>query len=201
MAEFKSLCVFCGATTRCDPSYLKQAFAIGALLADNGITLVYGGAVIGLMGAVADGSLSRGGQVIGVIPEHLQSVEKGHEKLTKLYVVKNMHERKQKMFDLSEGIIVLPGGFGTLDEICEILTWKQLALHAKPIVFFNSNGYWDHFRRMLESMKEERFIRDEHLDFLEYVDKEEHILDALSANRSHYHLKFVGHSDVLVDVK
>lgn len=201
MISFKSLCVFCGASTRCDKSYIEKAFSVGEMLADNGITLIYGGATIGLMGAVADGALSKGGHVIGIIPEHLQDIEEGHSKLTELHVVKNMHARKQKMFDLSEGIIVLPGGFGTLDEIFEILTWKQLALHAKPITFFNHNGYWNHFKTMVEEMHKENFIREDHLDFFEYVDDEADLLKSLSNNREKYHLKFIGHSDVLAEIK
>lgn len=193
---FQALTVFCGGSTRCDQSYVDKAFYIGELLALNGITVIYGGGNIGLMGALANGAISKNGQVIGVIPEHLQEVEIGHPHLTQLHIVKNMHERKQKMFDLSEGFIVLPGGFGTLDEIFEILTWKQIALHSKPITFFNHNGYWDGLKNMVNGMLKEKFIREKHLDFFEFTDHEDKILSSLEDSVKRYRLKFIGHTEV-----
>ncbi len=194
---FKSLGVYCGGSTRCDKSYVEMAFSLGALLAKKGITLVYGGGNIGLMKAVADGAVSEKGNAIGIIPKHLHDVEIGHPHITELHIVETMHERKQKMFELSQGFIVLPGGFGTLDETFEILTWKQLALHTKPIVFLNHKGYWNGLKTMVEGMAKEKFIRDEHLDFFEFSDSHELALDSLEKNKANYHLKFIGHTDVV----
>jgi uncharacterized protein (TIGR00730 family) len=196
---FKTLGVFCGGSTKCDSMYMQKAFLLGSLLADKGVSIVYGGGNIGLMGAIADGAISKKGKIIGIIPQHLQDIEIGHPHITELHVVKTMHERKQKMFDLAEGFIVLPGGFGTLDEIFEVLTWKQLALHTKPICFFNQNGYWNGLKAMIQGMEKEKFIRPEHLEFFEFVDSEIDILPSLEKNLKQYHLQFVGHTDISND--
>ena len=193
---FKSLAVYCGGSTRCDKSYVEIAFLVGQFLAQKEITLVYGGGNIGLMKAVADGAVSQKGNVIGIIPRHLHDIEVGHPHIAELHIVDSMHERKQKMFDLSEGFIVLPGGFGTLDEIFEILTWKQLALHAKPITFLNHKGYWNGLKNMIEGMLREKFIRNEHLEFFEFTNSYYSILESLEKNVSNYHLKFIGHTNV-----
>ena len=136
----KSVTVFCGSSMGTDPIYKSQAFLLGKTLAQQNIKLIYGGAKVGLMGAVADGALSENGKVIGVLPHFLGTKEIAHESLTELIRVESMHERKTKMSELSEGVIALPGGFGTLEELFEMLTWGQLGLHQKPIGILNKIG-------------------------------------------------------------
>lgn len=142
MASIGSLAVFCGSQTGHGPSHRALAHALGGALAARGIRLVYGGGRIGLMGVVADAALAAGGEVVGVIPEHLYRLEVAHEGLSELITVASMHERKQRMFELADGFAVLPGGLGTLDETIEIVTWKLLDLHDKPLVLLNAGGYW-----------------------------------------------------------
>ena len=136
--RFKTLCVFCASSDGHDPAFALAATLLGQTLARRGITLVYGGGCIGLMGTVADAALAAGGKVIGVIPGPLMNMEVGHAHLTKLHVVASMHERKQMMADLSDGFITLPGGFGTLEELAEIVTWSQLGIHHKPMGILGS---------------------------------------------------------------
>jgi uncharacterized protein (TIGR00730 family) len=137
----KSISVFCGSSMGVDPVYISEAILLGKTLAERSIQLVYGGARIGLMGAVADSVLNNHGKVIGVLPYFLKSKEIAHDGLTELILVESMHERKMKMHDLCDGIIALPGGFGTLEELFEILTWGQLGLHKKPVGVLNVNGF------------------------------------------------------------
>src|SRR5687768_1380717 len=136
----KSVAIFCGSSSGSDSIYYSQAAMLGKILAHRKIQIVYGGAKVGLMGAVADGALKEGGKVIGVLPNFLKSKEIAHTGLTDLILVESMHERKLKMHELSDGIIALPGGFGTLEELFEMLTWSQLGLHKKPIGLLNING-------------------------------------------------------------
>lgn len=136
------LCVFCGSNSGSDPAYLAAAREFGGLLAARGIELVYGGGRVGLMGAVADAVLAGGGAAIGVIPQALAGKEVAHEDLTQLYVVDSMHERKAAMAKLSDAFVALPGGFGTLEEFCEVITWAQLGLHAKPCGLLDVGGFW-----------------------------------------------------------
>jgi uncharacterized protein (TIGR00730 family) len=154
--------VFCGSNIGVDGAYMAEAVGLGVALAGRGIGLVYGGAHVGLMGAVADGALGAGGEVIGVITEHLVGAEIAHAHLTSLEVVASMHERKARMSDLADGFIILPGGFGTLDETLELLTWNQLGLLAKPVVFLDLGGFFaplfDYFDRAVEAA----FIRRSH---------------------------------------
>jgi len=142
LKSFSALCVFCGSNSGADPAYAYGARAMGQLLACRGITVVFGGGRAGLMGALADAALAAGGRVIGVIPEGLRRREVAHEGLSELHVVHTMHERKQLMADLSDGFIAMPGGFGTFEEFCEVLTWSQLGLHAKPCGLLNLKGYY-----------------------------------------------------------
>ena len=155
---FQSVCVFCGSKTGADPAYAAAARSLGALLASEHLTLVYGGASVGLMGAVADATLAGGGQVIGVIPHGLASKEIAHPGLTTLHRVGTMHERKALMEQLSGAFIAMPGGFGTLDEMMEILTWTQLGLHRKPAGFLDVKGYWQPLLRQLKVALAEGFI-------------------------------------------
>ena len=143
MRQFKRICVYCGSSGGNDPGYEEAARGVGAFLASKGIGVVYGGARVGLMGAVADGALSAGGSVIGVIPQKLQSREVAHQGLTELFVVDSMHARKTMMAYMSDGFIALPGGWGTLEEIFEVTTWSQLNYHMKPVGLLNVRGYYD----------------------------------------------------------
>jgi uncharacterized protein (TIGR00730 family) len=156
----KRIAVFCGSSSGKDPIYALHATQLGRTLAERNIGLVYGGALVGLMGLVADAALETGGEVTGVIPEFLGSKEIAHEGLSKLIVVGTMHERKQRMYELSDGFIALPGGFGTMDELLEMCTWSQLGLHQKPIGLLNTNGYYDHLIRLTEHMVKEGFLKD-----------------------------------------
>ena len=142
MPGLSSVCVYCGSRVGSEPRYRDTAARTGRLLAERGIRLVYGGGRVGLMGVMADAALAGGGRVTGVIPGYLQAREVGHEGLSELLVVEDMHQRKQKMFDISDAFLALPGGIGTLDEAFEMVTWRQLALHSKPVVFVDDGGYW-----------------------------------------------------------
>lgn len=148
--KFKSLCVFTGSNPGNHPDYEKNAFLLGETLAKHQITLVYGGASVGLMGRVADACLQAGGKVHGVIPRSLEEKELSHKNLTHLDVVESMHERKARMAELSDGFIAMPGGMGTLEEIFEVITWSQLGFHDKPCGFLNVNGYYDHLLQFLD---------------------------------------------------
>jgi uncharacterized protein (TIGR00730 family) len=157
----KTICVYCGSNAGSDPAYAAQARALGARLAAEGIGLVYGGGNVGLMGIVADAVLANGGEVIGVIPQQLVDWEVAHRGVTRLEVVDSMHTRKARMFELSDGFIALPGGFGTLDEMFEMLTWRQLGLGRKPCAFLDVNGFWQPLMTMLDTMVRERFLHAE----------------------------------------
>jgi len=155
----KSICVFCGANFNGDPA-LKQAIELLAeVMVSLNITLVFGGGKVGVMGLIADAVLSRGGKAIGIIPQFLMDKEVGHTGLTELHIVENMHQRKQMMNDLSEGIITLPGGWGTLEEFFEVLTWLQLGLHNHPIGLLNVNGFYDLLLKQMDVMVEQRFLK------------------------------------------
>ncbi len=155
----KSVVVFCGSSLGNDVRFEEQAMALGVEIAKRGITLIYGGAKVGLMGAVANGALSGGGNVIGVIPKFLRKKEIVHEGLTKLITVDTMHERKTIMNELCEAAIALPGGFGTIEELFEMLTWGQLGLHKKPIGILNVNGYYDELINLMEGMVDKGFLK------------------------------------------
>ncbi|RMF28143.1 MAG: TIGR00730 family Rossman fold protein [Bacteroidetes bacterium] len=172
----QSLCVFCGASPGTDPGYAQVARQVGATLARRGLRLVYGAGKVGLMGELADAALAAGGQVLGVIPEFLQEKEVCHRGLTQLIVTQTMHERKQIMEAHSDGVLVLPGGYGTLDEFFEILTWKQLHLHRKPIGLLNVRGYYDHLLQHFRKMHREGFLRDANLDLCLVDDDLERLL-------------------------
>jgi uncharacterized protein (TIGR00730 family) len=142
MSGLSSLCVYCASSDGADPAHRETARRLGQLLAEHGVRLVYGGGRVGLMGIVADAVLAAGGKVTGVIPYHLEAREVGHKDVTELIVVDSMHGRKHRMFELADAFAVLPGGLGTLDETIEIITWRQLGLHDKPIVLIDDDGYW-----------------------------------------------------------
>lgn len=153
-----AVCVYCGSNAGRNPAYAERAKTLGRRLATDGITLVYGGGNVGLMGIVADAALAAGGEVIGVIPEQLVDWEVAHRGLTRLEVVADMHTRKARMFDLSDAFVALPGGFGTLDEMFEMLTWRQLGLGDKPCAFLDVAGFYTPLMRMLDRMTDERFL-------------------------------------------
>ena len=180
MKNVSALCVYCGSSGNVDQVYLEAAEQTGALLAKKGIRLVFGGGGIGLMGTVADGVLAGNGEVIGVMPKFLEDIEVAHERITELIVVDSMHTRKQKMFDLSDAFLVLPGGYGTLDEMIEIITWKQLRRHDKPVLLVNVAGYWDPFQTLVNSIIKKGFARPKDFDLFTIVSSVEEILPTLA---------------------
>lgn len=177
----KRLCVFCGSSVGVRPEYVDVARALGESLAARGLGLVYGGGSIGLMGAVADAALARGGEVIGVIPRPLARREVAHAGLTEMHVVESMHDRKAKMASLVNGFVSLPGGLGTFEETLEILTWSQLGIHRKPVALLNVAGYYDHLIRMLTHAVREGFVRREYFDLLLFGETVDGVLDAALA--------------------
>lgn len=162
----KSVSVFCGSSSGTDDVIIKQAYELGKELANQNMKLVYGGAKIGIMGQVAKGVLDYNGQVLGVIPDFLKKKEVVHDELTELITTQNMHDRKVVMYEKSDGFIILPGGFGTMDEFFEITTWGQIGLHNKPIGILNSNGYYDALITQAEVMVERGFLKLENLDVI-----------------------------------
>jgi len=158
----KTLAVYCGAAHGANPFYADAARALARAMVEHNIALVYGGGKVGLMGVIADEVLRLGGEATGVIPRALVEREVGHAGLTRLFVVKDMHERKAMMSDLSEGFIAMPGGMGTLEELFEMVTWAQLGIHAKPIGLLNVNGFYDGLRAFVRHQVQEGFVRPEH---------------------------------------
>ena len=162
----KYICVYCGSSSGKDSLYLESAKALGKSLIENDIGLIYGGASVGTMGALANSVLENGGEVIGIMPQSLVDKEVAHAGLSELKVVTSMHERKALMCDLADGFIAMPGGFGTLDEMFEMLTWAQLGYHYKPIGLLNINQYFDHLNLFIKHAVEEQFIKSVHQDML-----------------------------------
>ena len=162
MRHFKRICVYCASSNSVDTDYFEAARAFGRLLAQLNIGLVYGGGHVGLMGAVADGALDAGGEVIGVITKKLLALEVGHQGCTKLHVVDTMHERKAMMAALSDGFVALPGGYGTMEELFEVVTWTQLELHDKPVGLLNIKGYYDHLLAWVDHAVQVGFVRTNH---------------------------------------
>jgi uncharacterized protein (TIGR00730 family) len=177
----KKLCVFCGSSAGAHPAYVEAAAGLGRALTRRGIVLVYGGGNIGLMGAIADAVMAAGGEAIGVIPEALLRKEHGHRGITELRVVKSMHERKAMMADLAEGFIAMPGGYGTIEEYCEVLTWTQLGYHRKPCGLLNVSGFYDGMLAFFDHAATERFVRDEHRELVLAESDPERLLDRMAA--------------------
>ena len=175
----KSICVFCGSSIGNDPEFEIQATGLGVKLAELNVALVYGGSKIGLMGAVAKGCADNGGKVIGVIPHFLDQVEITNMDADELYQTESMHERKMKMSQISEGFIALPGGFGTMDELCEILTWAQLGLVKHPIGLLNINGYFDHLIALFNHMNTNQLVKNQDLELLLYDDNIDRLLQKM----------------------
>ncbi len=180
MVALSSLCVYTGASGRVDGVHRDAAARLGKLAAERGVRLVFGGGRVGLMGVLADATLAAGGTIVGVIPKHIEEREIAHQHVTNLVVVDSMHERKLKMFQLADAFAVLPGGLGTLDETLEIITWRQLGLHDKPIVLVDNDGYWAPLRRLVDHLIATGFAEPDALRLFTVVDRVDDIFDAVA---------------------
>lgn len=175
----KKITVFCGSSLGTDTVFEEQAYLLGKTLASLDIAVIYGGAKVGLMGKVADGALQNGGEVVGVLPEFLKQKEIAHEGLTRLILVETMHERKIRMHELSDAIIALPGGFGTMEEFFEMLTWAQLGLHKKPVALLNINGFYDPLITLIQTMVSKGFLKEIYQSMLISADNIGDLLEAM----------------------
>ena len=169
MSKIRSVCVFCGSSSKGDPSHADAARHLGRVFARENVQLVYGGGRVGIMGILADAVIDNGGEAIGVIPKFLDEYEVGHTGVTRLEVVDSMHTRKARMAELCDAFVALPGGLGTLEELFEIMTWKQLGLHDKPIVVADIGGYWQHLRALIDSLVAGRYATPENAAIVQYV--------------------------------
>jgi len=192
MVALRSVCVFCGSSSGVDPVHERVAAALGTALGERGIDLVYGGASVGLMGVVADAALAAGGRVVGVIPEGLFTREIAHRGVTELHEVATMHERKALMYDRSDAFVALPGGFGTLDELFEAVTWSQLGIHAKPAALLDVGGFWGPLVAQLDAMVDAGFLRPQNRALLGVSDTVEGVLEHLSAAEPVHVEKWIG---------
>ncbi len=179
MTEIKNVCVYCGSSSNVDEAFKEAATKLGQLIATEKWGVVYGGGRVGLMGLVADSALQHGAYVTGIIPSHIEEREVQHDELSELHVVDTMHVRKQMMVDRSQAFVILPGGLGTLDELFELLTWKQLGLHDKPIVIVNMNGYWQKMLDATQNIANEGFMRQEDLTMFTVVQSVDEVPEAL----------------------
>jgi uncharacterized protein (TIGR00730 family) len=179
--KLANVCVYCGSSNGAEPAFVEAATRFGGLLADADVGLVYGGASIGIMGAVARAVLAKGGKVVGVIPEFLTRAEVKMTGATEMIVTDSMHTRKQVMFERSDAFVALPGGIGTLEEVIEMLTWAQLGRHNHPIIFANLNGFWDPLIELLDHMIQQQFVGSNIRRFYGVVDKVEDILPRIEA--------------------
>ncbi len=177
----KSVCVFCASSKGSEPYFIEQSYALGQHLAENDICLIFGGSKVGLMGEVARGVLENGGQVTGVIPKFLARKEVAHDGIQELITVETMHQRKTKMSELAEGFIALPGGFGTLEELCEILTWAQLQLIKAPVAVLNWKGYYDDLVSLLDRMMKEELLKKANADLLMVESEYTELIDKMKA--------------------
>jgi uncharacterized protein (TIGR00730 family) len=184
MRSLSSICVYCASSTGTDPRFGEAADAVGALLAAEGIRLVYGGGSVGLMGRVADATMAAGGEVVGVIPRGLFQREVEHRGITELVEVESMHERKQRMFDLADAFVALPGGLGTLEELAEVTTWAQLGIHAKPIAALDLFGFWRPLLDWIDHATALGLVREKHRGLITAVDSVDGLLPALRSYRS-----------------
>jgi uncharacterized protein (TIGR00730 family) len=196
MTSIQSVCVYCGSSSGSDPAYAEQARRFGRELARRGIALVYGGGKVGLMGTLADAVLAAGGKAIGVIPRHLVEKEVAHQGLTEMHVVDNMHQRKTKMYELSQAFVALPGGFGTLDEMFEMLTWAQLGLHTWPCAFLDTRGYYTRLKQFVDHTVAEGFVRAPQRDSVWFGDNIDTLFDWMGGYQASYIPKWVDPSIV-----
>lgn len=185
MSHIKSVCVYCGASSEVADVYKQAAHHLGQVFAKEGVRLVYGGGGVGLMGIVADACYEKGGEVIGIIPKGIIDKEIKNNEVTELFVVDNMHTRKRMMMERSDAFAVLPGGMGTLDETFEILTWKYLGFHDKPVVFVNVNNYFEPLFKMIDHMVNEKFTHFWHRSLYQVVDSPLQVLPALNSTIEH----------------
>jgi uncharacterized protein (TIGR00730 family) len=190
--RIEKLCVFCGSSTGSHPAYFEAANQLGRELANAGVTLVFGGGRVGLMGIIADSALAAGGQVVGVIPRSLVEKEIAHASLTKLHVVESMHERKALMADLADAFVLLPGGFGSWEEFCEIVTWLQLGIHRKPCAILNVAGYYDGLLSLADHALAEGFLRPAHHEMVIVESNPEALLSRLANAEIPSEVKWVG---------
>lgn len=173
----RSLCVYCGSSSRVSDRHLQAARELGGLAARAAVDIVYGGGRVGLMGALAEGALDAEGRVVGIIPRHLEDLEAGNRVVSEYLVVESMHARKQLMAERSDAFCALPGGIGTLDETFEIITWRQLKLHDKPIILVNIDGFWDPLLRLIEHQTAEGYLRGGKAGLFEVVERVDQVLD------------------------
>jgi len=196
MPQPTAICVYCGSSSGGSPDYVELARAFGAELARRGISLVYGGGKVGLMGTVADAVLAGGGKVVGVIPRQLVELEVAHPGLTELVTVETMHQRKTRMYELSDAFVALPGGFGTMDEMFEMLTWAQLGLHRYPCAFLDVRGYYSPLRAMMDHMVAERFVRPEQRDSVWFGHGMAELFDWMQGYEGQYMPKWIDNRSV-----
>ncbi len=174
----KKVCVYCASSSKVNSQYVETARKLGKILAENDLELVYGGGSVGLMGVLADSVLENGGRVTGVIPRFMVEVEWQHNGLTELVLTETMHERKEKMAELADAVVALPGGCGTMEELLEMITWKQLGIHSQPIVIVNVNGYYTHLLAQFQQAADELFMRPQHLEMWNVVTDADEVLSA-----------------------
>jgi len=196
MNELRRVCVFCASSPGTDPAITDATVALGELLVDRDIELVFGGGAVGLMGLIADTVMEGGGQVTGVIPKNLFSREVGHQGLTRLEEVASMHERKARMYDLADAFIALPGGFGTLEELAETLTWSQIGLHAKPTGVLNVDGFWDSLLALLDTMVDRTVLKPTNRGLLLSHEDPAGLLDALASHEPAREPKWIGNDAI-----
>ena len=188
----QNIAIYCGSSSGTNSVYSDAAHEVGVYLAKNEIKLVYGAGSVGLMGIVADAVLANMGEVIGIIPQFLMDLEVGHTNLTQLHITNNMHDRKKIMCDIADGIIALPGGYGTLDELFEMLTWSQLGLHEMPIGILNVNGFYDPLLAMVQKMVEEGFLKKENQDLIIVDDNIGSLIGKMKSNERPKASKWLG---------
>ena len=196
MRNIQSLCVYCGSSSGAHPEYTEVATAFGTRLAKEGIALVYGGGKVGLMGTVADAVLAAGGRVIGVIPRQLVEKEVAHPGLTEIHVVETMHQRKTRMYEISEAFVALPGGFGTMDEMFEMLTWAQLGLHTYPCAYLDVRGFYSHLAAAMDHMVDEGFVRKIQRDQVWFGESMDALFDWMKHYESTYTPKWITPSSI-----
>ena len=175
----KNICVYCASSSKIDSKYVDSAKKFGHLLAENSMQLVYGGGSVGLMGILADSVLEKGGKVTGIIPQFMVEAEWHHEGLTELVLTETMHERKEKMASMSDAAVALPGGCGTLEELLEVITWKQLGIYKNPIIIVNVDGYYNHLLAQFRQAADELFMRPQHLDMWTVVETADQVIEAI----------------------
>ena len=192
----KSICVYCGSSTGSQPIYTTAAKRLGSSLVNHQLSLVYGGGNVGLMGVIADEVMALGGHVTGVIPQALMDKEVGHTTLSKLHIVRNMHERKALMAQLSDGFIAMPGGIGTLEELFEMFTWLQLGFHEKPLGLLNTQGFYDNLIVFLKQTVQDGFLKEEHLDLLIIESDPDIMIQRFKEFKPHHLTKWLTKDDI-----